>query len=402
MNFISATQGWLVTENPNCATFLWHTVTGGRTWTNVTPAGVSVPSPGSIGCSSRQLAGSAFLNGNDAFVPVDNDAPSITQEVSTIYGTHNAGKTWQRLAAIGGGKSQLTFFNLTQGFDVDMGGVAAGSSGLKNLSTSDGGLSWKQLAEAEPSGRSSGGLDSGCDTSAGFNSPKLGWVTGFCSGPQQYFYRSTDGGRKWVAERLPDPQQLAGVSLASLMFSPAPPKFFNAQDGVDLVGIWVPPQDVEEQFVYTTSNAGRSWSSAVTAVAVPQVDFVNRSNWCAIQGPNLLETSNAGASWTTLSLGFTFPAGGFASLDFASPITGWVDPTADAEDSDLWLATDSGHVWRQWPVPGLSSSESSALLGPRSHLGPGKRSSTVDAEWLSVGGSRGRGGVGPVLQQFAR
>ncbi|MGC1908552.1 MAG: hypothetical protein WA809_02995 [Candidatus Dormiibacterota bacterium] len=117
----------------------------------------------------------------------------------------------------------------------------------------------------------------------------------------------------------------------------------------------MPPQDVEEQFVYTTSNAGRSWSSAVTAVAEPQVDFIHRANWCAIQGPNLLETSNAGASWTTLSLGFTFPAGGFASLDLVSPITGWADTTEAAGDSELWLTTDSGHLWRQLPVPGLSS-----------------------------------------------
>ncbi len=181
IRMLDSSQGWALNENAVLKTF-----DGGLHWHCATPTSMR---PG-------MTAGGTFMDLNNAWVvPEQQSLAGIT-----IWLTHDGGQHWQNATIHG---SQLEpiepphFLTTQQGWIevATNGGPGAGSESVALFHTSDGGLTWSQLASTDDprSGLSRGGLKSGISFKDALN----GWATGHDASFTPWLYVTHDGGKTW-------------------------------------------------------------------------------------------------------------------------------------------------------------------------------------------------------------
>lgn len=316
-------------SNASCAL---RTTDGGRTFADVTPGNLHLPSDGSCDLYA--------LNAGRAYVAAVVPGHSVT-----VFSTANGGKTWTSgivLAQSGSKAAYLDFANASEGFLETTGG--GNCSFLADLyRTQNGGTSWVRV----PVGPLTN-LPATSSIYGGplrFLSPSIGLLAGqpgACTDPKQptTLYMTADGGQVWENVHLPVPSQFLLASMAIHT-----PIFFGPR-----VGLLPVTFEAEATTVLRTSDGGRTWTYQTPVPAQKSPSFTSaRIGWIS-DGSNIYMTRSGGASWTEMTLDAAMSGAlrgrTVEELDFISGSTGWALLTGRGTRSAALLVThDGGRSW---------------------------------------------------------
>jgi photosystem II stability/assembly factor-like uncharacterized protein len=328
VHMITPQVGWAMTEQG-----VVRTTDGWSHWLNVGPPGVS-------GLS----AGAQFVSHADAWVVAGNPR---TRGTSTIFHTTDGGANWSRSslvdpAAVGAG--QPDFIDAIHGWVFLSYGVAAGSEGGAIYRTVDGGAHWTRVEQTIGGLQEApGSLPFGCDKAGiSFIDAMTGWTSGSCAGGPPYFYVSRDAGRTWTAQSLTLPGSLAQQAE---QWSASVPVFFDARSGYFIL-------TGSEGLLYTTSNAGTTWTSHVLPVGgwskpLGGVGFSSLSDgWLISSDGALVYRTNDGAQhWASVRP--LAPLTGLQSVDFLDKMQALAVLNPSGNQSVLRMTKDGGRSWTQ-------------------------------------------------------
>jgi photosystem II stability/assembly factor-like uncharacterized protein len=334
----------------NGLAFYW-TADDGRTWGTLEPpilrgedviakvADVAYAAPGHVWMALNDIIGHKAVNGSLRY--------------ATIARTSDGGRNWHESAPPRCihecGELRLDFLNAVQGFVLTAGGDEGKLDRL--YSTANGGAGWRLVGRAPfvgpiafTSARDGWGIS---DPTVTFG-PKGQTLSG-----AGVLYRTVDGGRAWQRVRLVAPRDYRG--MASIADSIAT---FGPRRAVVPVRYRNPATGAQHLVLYTTANAGRTWSAHATPAAANlradqwgydgAVAFTSPSPtaWLFFAGSTLYATADAGREWraTRSVLAPTHPYG----ISFTSLATGWaLFPVGYGPDSGVALVrtTDGGMSW---------------------------------------------------------
>lgn len=347
IRMINDQQGWAIAGRS-----VLRTHDGGRTWSDVTPAGIdapasTIPTPVPQGRTSIELK-AAFLGPQAGWVA----APGLDR--ISIFHTDDAGQTWRTTELAVASAQQVypidvvsfTFLDDKVGWLLRSMDVSAAHEEVELYRTQNGGSSWQRIASAKQgaTGEELGSISSlGQKTGVGFRDPANGWLTGFSAGEGVYLYRTTDGGSTWAPQELAVP---AGYTASGGSAQSYPPSFFDEKKGLlpAYLGSSTPGFNL---FFYVTSDGGADWSAG-TPLSSQTNDFVwswpdSVHGFVAEHGSGVLYSSSDGArSWSRRML-----AGlKFSYLDFISASVGWA-----ISDGGVLKTKDGGENWEALSPP---------------------------------------------------
>jgi hypothetical protein len=335
ISMFSATSGWgsiVSASNPSSSTGVAYTVDGGRTWTNVTPAGLTglpLEYPSTIALSTRSATQAwswlASFHGN----------------TTTLWRTLDAGAHWSPYTVATTQVEQLDFSDSLHGWlSADPYGAAAGEYPMNVWRTTDGGAAWTQVSSYPVVGGTTGisfangatGFAGGCPAGGRPSSPVDLCVT-------------HDAGNTWSGQPSPTPVQGA-VAVE-------PPIFISATAGV--LEMTKSQGGPEILYLYRTTDAGMTWhevmslggfsafsvtaNGALSSVAPTGEVFVAST----VNGQITLYQLPLGASkWTQIATAGSSTAllAGMTQLDFVNQMTGWAVTSAG-----LIATLDGGVTW---------------------------------------------------------
>jgi photosystem II stability/assembly factor-like uncharacterized protein len=331
IDFINTNNGWGIATNDNG--YILHTIDGGRTWLNATPAGISP-----IGFSTSFFA----LDANTAWVlPAGTDFYA-----SVLYHTNDGGATWAS-NPVPFSSALIQFLDAATGRALADRGGTAGSNAVELYQTSDGGLTWRSVFYNNPDQAGSsdslpfGGVKSGMT----FIDANTGWVTG--SGPMTrgvYLFMTRDGGASWTRQSLPLP---VGYD-ETYQYITSAPIFFGSYGYLPLLVF--PPDGNTNMTFYTSSDGGASWngdpgnaSRAITPGHYSFSDAAHGHLWPG--GANLYFTNDGAQTWESMTVSldlYDF----LSQLDFVDANTGWaLSGPAENGHTRLFITTNSGATW---------------------------------------------------------
>lgn len=310
---VDGDHGWALLQGPPQR--LEWTANDGTTWTDITP-------PKARGAA---VLGVFFRTSSDGWV-VSSTNPS---RPPTISDTTNSGHSWtsQVLPALttqfgGYAGAHVAFVGGNDGWVVlDEGSDSSGTNQIL-YRTTDGGRNW--LAANVPAPGAIYFMTANDGWLVGGPGPEQGMV-GY-GAPGAGFWVTHDGGETWHAQVLPAPPRYASdtetymapdTDLAASTVPIANATFSDPTTG-DVVAI----------AFYTSRNNGASWSlSGLYAVPSPQGNAVAYQIiaattwylWAPGTTPAFLTTTDAGATWSS----HTSPGGGTWGLSFGSAQDGW-------------------------------------------------------------------------------
>lgn len=248
-----------------------------------------------------------------------------------VFHTTDGGLTWSkasgRLAA--GHLGQVMFVDKLHGWATVSLGVAAGSEGITILRSSDGGVTWDQIATtSDPTSTapSQSGLQFACDKLAAvFGTSTIGLLPESCAGGPPAIYRSHDGGVHWT---------LVGLPSLGQQWSFEEPVFLTATE-VMMVGNYFGPSLT----LLVSHDAGLSWRVQSLAGS-GSVDFESiNSGWQL--GSSIETTVDGGLTWHPLNV----PPPPFRAAEFGLQDLG--KGTALAWSFQAAYRTDDGaRTWR--------------------------------------------------------
>ena len=308
IEFVSATEGWISTENGQ----LLHTTNAGSTWN------VQSPNPGVVMTIASGAGPSvSFLNASIGWVMgflggYDNPSGAV------LYKTTNGGASWvqQNLGSESVGLA-VQFVDANNGWAVTGSGTFESGS---ILHSTNGGTNWSSQ------------YTSGANkliVSISFVDANNGWavIDSLSSEPDfvspATIIHTTNGGATWIT-------QLNDTTAGTL----GAVQFVDANNG------WVVGDSAK---ILHTTNGGTNWS-AVTNAGISS-SSKNRSlffldtniGWIS-SGNNVLHTTNGGATWTTQSPGTQYS---IFSTYFVDVNNGWVA----ADYGGIVHTTDGGATW---------------------------------------------------------
>jgi photosystem II stability/assembly factor-like uncharacterized protein len=352
LSMFDATTGWAVGQDQAEAGHVLRTTDGGINWQDVTASPVPL----------NPYVVADFRDANEAWVIYPDQ---------TLWHTTGGGQSWEALGSISdpnqGGVTELGFSDSQNGWKAG-GGAAAGHVYLVVSTTSDGGRTWKAVANNYPDAADHN-FDLACYPK-GFTFPgaQTGWAVGDCFGiaPGPFVFATTpDGGRTWQTQAMPPPPDrptLFDDVLSCSLFSPVYASASNWKLGLscNFASAGSP-----RSWLYTTADQGRTWvisslpagySSSLPYGNSGAFDFISSTVgwWLGWDGTTnnasqLYQTSDGGGTWTLLKR--TGWSG--AQLDFIDEQTGWavVQSCNDADCATTVAALvkteDGGKTWKE-------------------------------------------------------
>lgn len=324
IHFLNELDGWAVTE-----TQILRTNDGGITWYNVTPPNVT----------QAGYSVNTFVLDNEhvwAQVPDMANYPNA----GTLYHTSDAGLSWTFVTTPFSG-ANMTFLDDKNGWAfVDL-GAGAGSEGVAVFQTTDGGATWNQTYTNDLNSSNAqdslplGGIKSGLTPL----NMQTAWVSGVVySDGTVYLYRTDDGGANWsqvTSLSLPLAGQTTQVSFD-------PVKFVTSQDAFVTVHI---PSDQSQMAVYTSNDAGNTWSFTPTLIpSGGSADFLSATEAVIYNGDQFYVTHDAAHTWSIIPPDTAF-GDAFAMMDFINTSTGWVITSDSNDHRSLYRTNDGGVTW---------------------------------------------------------
>jgi photosystem II stability/assembly factor-like uncharacterized protein len=327
---------WTSTERFTGPEQVEFTTDAGRSWTNVTPAGLARLRP------SEQIASLFVLDARRVWLTVSG----IRGGSPTVLSTADAGRHWSSQAPIPAG-CRLDFVSPEHGWCV-VDRATMGQDLITVYATGNGGRSWRRVNRP-------GSPPARCDKNVGFSTATLGWVVTACAAGVPPLYRSRDGGAYWTPMSVhcsrcgPDS---AGFSYGA-MFSGLP--VISGQDAAVAFDLGKPQQTV----IYRSIDGGSHWQPIRPPGPTSRWSPELRSpdSWILAHGARLLRTDNAGRSWTRSTMDRSFPdlstGGSYVyapHLLFDGPSIGWV---VELDRAQLWRTTSGGRSWTRIAIPHL-------------------------------------------------
>lgn len=330
----SRSTWWAVMEPTVTArSFVFRTVTSGRTWKDVSP-------------TTAALASSYFLGSEYGWAEVhvtNGSAPPL-------FVTRNGGRSWRELARIPS-QCTLDFVDPEHGWCTVL-GAAAGSEGVQLYRTTDGGTSWTLVSDTSLTSVNStpGTLPGGCDKVLTFISVQVGFASFACNGGTAALYKTSDGGSSWQA--LPPPKPLSSVQGEYGEYLGVP-----TVHGSD-IALSVSFGKSGETQIATSSDGGATWAVHGVPGSAQHwdADIIDQRDWTLSNGKTLMATENEGRSWrmSKPKISLQDPTSFPLNLLFLSPRVGWVVPGPNG--GRLWSTNDGGQRWERVSLPSHPSS----------------------------------------------
>lgn len=346
IHMVNDRVGWGVIYSTNKGATVVRTIDGGKSWYEVSPHGTSSDTPNGVD----------YVNGNSAWITIQPVLKSsgLYERVLMIYHTEDGGKTWQstRMPLHSQFPVYKTHISIVDSEMIYMDVIPQhGMSGMPGqlMVSHDAGQSWSTV-------RTANNVALGGDVQ--FTSPTTGWLsTADCTTCNRQLFETTNGGTSWNVNPIPIPNQYKGdqASLSLPTFSSTNPTM-----GILAARFETQGDVVEHRAIYSTNNAGKSWSFISTMPGQAGLtSFPSTTVGIAIPlstsktYPALYETTNSGASWTDVGLPKT-PFSTLvqdytpAQLDFISKNVGWIvwgPRIGGTATNQIWETKNGGHTW---------------------------------------------------------
>ena len=333
-------SGWAIASE---TLQLLQTTDGGRTWRDVTPAGLV---PGWFPYSSAY-----FLDPTTAWIPAGGK----------IFRTTNGGQTWQDFTTPFH-LVELQFIDHKTGWAFADSICGAGTCWLRLFQTDDGGQTWSLMnidgpngPETAPPSLPSGSIHINSGDSFKFSDPSTLWFggNGIVASPTARLMVSRDQGKSWQGQNLPLPQRAPDSGAPNEVDLPT---FLTASEGYFAAKYEAPgkegasPQSV--MAVYATQDGGRTWTVSPTLVPdvawFDPIDFVSLNTAFVHCGEAFCVTHDGAKTWQTIQSNKQFPSQGdevLSRYDFVNAQTGWAIVLLNG-DSLLYQTTDGGVTWK--------------------------------------------------------
>jgi photosystem II stability/assembly factor-like uncharacterized protein len=251
----------------------------------------------------------------------------VRTNYSTIKRSKNNGETWDTIWPEGTNCTPSVFW-----YDRDTGFV--GGYNNRIAKTTDGGDTWEttEFAPGYPEYIYR-------PFAAYFVSPEIGWLGGACfrgsEPPKGFVVRTTDGGRNWVPQSVPE-----GLTLQAM-------GFFSAAYG------WAGGHSTTSGGLLYTANGGESWQECSVPVGFRLVEDIAavgpKEAWAVVDSNRLLHTTD-GLTWSWVNTSATRQ---LYRVEFPDRQCGY------AAGYELIATDDGGATWRT--VPGLPTGVCYAL-----------------------------------------
>ena len=301
--FLSLRHGWVVAARENSLQ-IDRTADGGSTWQ-------SVSLPTSLFPSGWNSAEVTFLDASHGWVLVQPYAPSGQPQRSVVLSSTDGGAHWtvaNRNAPV-----------IDADFSASAVGWGLGAGGGSLYRTTDEGASWEPVRLPPPSGSGSGVPGSWRSLTLPVFAGQDGVLLAVPSAGNAVTERTTDGGRTWFGQATPFVGQPAYSQPAGPVAGAVCP---------DCVGVGDEPfavlSPVQWRYwaggrLYTTTDAGRSWSSVQ-----PNLSFASLGTTLGHVG-----VDNGGSS---------------DPLQYSSPLAGWALASTNAANGQrsVLLLTNDG------------------------------------------------------------
>ena len=316
------------------------TANAGKTWNDVTPAGLGV------------TGGTHWINGFFALSPTRAWLVygGVEKGAQVIETTNDAGRHWSKVGVLPQGGCTLQFVTLRDGTCTDAVG-ALGSMPIGIYRTANGGASWRKIFQSSPltTSNTTGSIPFGCDKSIHFENATKGFALFWCAGGTGAFiYETTNGGVIWVERHVTQPRvPLGGGGFVG------PPVFVGSQGAVPYGG-------GSYSAVFVTDNGGQSFHPVYPPGKPRQwaVDVISPTQWRLTYGKEILATNNGGTSWFTITSNTVLRSDSYAKgaptgglVEFTTPEDGWL--TENSANSMLLHNGDGGRHWNIVKVPGV-------------------------------------------------
>lgn len=185
--------------------------------------------------------------------------------------------------------------------------------------------------------------------SISFASRNDGWAIRFTSAAlgaseRGRLYRTTDGGRSWTQS-----DTCRGTPVRGITTTCQTPRFFGTHGVMPAVAT-NNATHTSRLLLYTTSDAGRSWSARTVAAGQALKWYITHGQPIPFSAPNAhdLFVFLSGTLYNSLDSGHTWTRlpeprlSGYVALDFASARYGWIQA-----GHHLDYTTDGGRHWKQ-------------------------------------------------------
>lgn len=339
IHMLDGSNGWAIGGVNGDSNHVFHTIDGGQTWADVTPAEPASTDPG-----NPKSAIGFFSDTSTAWVAFFGTAPG-TLPTAYIWFTHDSGANWEYTALTEPSlyqesyrPSDLIFIDSQHGWMIAHVGVGMNHDYYALLATSDGGLTWNTLIS--PQGETSG-TQSCTKTSLDFVTQQVGWMGIDCHGvaPIPYFFKTEDDGSTWERVDLPAPptapdifnQGYCGVQSPTL-FTPTRGDF--VLDCVQYSG----NVSSTQSFLYETTDSGTNWN--VFAYPGGPLQFIDAKTAFAL-GRDIQRSDDAGHTWTFVKT--VHWDGQFSFIDVS---TAWTAATNQGQIA-LVRTVDGGATWAE-------------------------------------------------------
>lgn len=348
IDMFDAKRGWGIAGLPGEDQHVLRTEDGGQTWFDVSPPQLTYDSPEAALTAFGRIddASTAWVGYGYSFEPSFSlcDAGAV----GALWHTEDGGFTWSRGAFVGWGQDiggigcgfpTIDFVDASRGWAWRDFFLGAGSTNYQLFRTDDGGLTWQLMPDGYLYRVS--GLD--------FIDRSHGWAT--ISYPLGYspalsLARTADGGETWEVGDVPlpdDPGNLADCRVHS-------PAMRSATAGELTVSCTT--RDLEPAwFRYQTTDDGRSWR--IQSIPDQPDQYVSSlTGWKLQTAPDEMQggeqgltcilrwTQDGGRSWSE-----TAAMGCDTQLDFVTSQMGWALKTVEPGVTQLQRTADGGHTW---------------------------------------------------------
>lgn len=321
-----ASHGWGISAGK-----VWLTADGGRSWRPSQDGTLPLPGGG------EQLSGLAvhFPGANTGWI-VSAYGP---QQAAFVFHTADQGQSWRaaRLPVKAGWERGYVhgFFDFPSkdnGYLLLNSEPGAGIMEKSLYHTADGGKSWSRTGDITAAIQS-------YPTGMAFRDRDNGWITSSYHGQDFILtFRTRDGGKSWVPEKLAGPPALAGYA-----YSNSYPPVFSGRGG--LLGV-LPLEIVQDgnpaMVYYTTKDGGEHWKVGpeIRGVQATRTAWMDaRIGWALQEGGKLLNTVDGGRSWSRTARSALFDKA--EQIEFTTVKNGWI-----SGPGLLWSTSDGGHSWR--------------------------------------------------------
>lgn len=243
----------------------------------------------------------------------------------------------------------ISFLNPREGWMLVSEGVGMHQGHYVLYHTQDGGIHWKEIAQAIPWQSSPSGLGTELKTGIAFRDANWGWIGTNPITSRAYLYISRDGGATWEEQSLSPPAGAPDDFIRVM-----PPTFFGARSGVTVA------QWAYTLFGYQTSDGGATWADprpfpVAWGPDSPAWDILSPTHWAVASKSTLWLTSDGGRTWSEHPVPLP-PTHRIYRIAYVDPsriwLVGYQESPGGRWIADYVLETrDAGRHWTRVPLP---------------------------------------------------